>query len=100
MAWKSRDEILKAKYSITEEIYDKILKKQEGKCAICKCHQHYQRLSVDHSHKTGQVRGLLCMHCNRALGHMFDSPLRLRSAADYIDRALKAWREVNESKIS
>ena len=94
MAWKTRAEHLAQNYSITEEIYDKIFQHQNGKCAICGCHQRYQRLSVDHDHQTGQVRGLLCMHCNRALGHMFDSALRLRNAAEYIERAKQAWNEV------
>lgn len=94
MAFPSRDQQLQKKYGITEEIYEKILKAQNGRCAICKCQQHYQRLAVDHDHKTGQVRGLLCVQCNRGLGRFFDSELRLRNAADYIARAQKAWNEV------
>lgn len=40
---------------------------QEGKCAICKRHESEfkRRLSVDHNHKTGKVRGLLCFQCNK-----------------------------------
>jgi hypothetical protein len=79
------DAALKKKYGITKEQHDELLRNQGGVCAICKCHQRYQSLAVDHDHKTGHVRGLLCMQCNRGLGRFFDSPLRLRNAADYIE---------------
>jgi NMD protein affecting ribosome stability and mRNA decay len=91
---ESRDDRLQRQYSITEETYNAILKKQDGRCAICKCHQHYQRLAVDHDHKTGMVRGLLCVHCNRGLGRFFDSALRLRNAAAYIEKANETWAKV------
>ena len=94
MAFPSRAVQLQSKYGITEEIYEKILATQKGVCAICGNHQRYKRLAVDHSHKTGQVRGLLCENCNRGIGRFFDSPFRLRKAADYLDRAERAWKEV------
>lgn len=43
-------------------------------------------LSVDHCHKTGVNRGLLCSSCNIGLGYFKDSPETLRSAADYLDK--------------
>jgi hypothetical protein len=46
------------------------------------------RLTIDHDHKTGAFRGLLCEACNRAIGFMSDDPARLRAAADYLERAL------------
>lgn len=82
------------KYAITEVQYDEIFKRQQGRCAICKCQQHFQRLAVDHDHRTGMVRGLLCVQCNRGLGRFFDSPVRLRTAAEYIEKANKVWDEV------
>lgn len=81
--WKT----LKEKYGITEADYSKMLALQHEKCAICKCYQRYQRLSVDHDHKTGMVRGLLCVQCNRGIGRFFDSPIRLRRAAEYLEQA-------------
>lgn len=95
---ESRDERLKRQYSITEEQYEAIFKKQDGRCAICFCRQHYQRLSVDHDHKTGMVRGLLCTNCNRGLGRFFDSALRLQNAAAYITKAQETWARVNGVK--
>ena len=86
MVW-SRASNLAKKYGITEQQYDDLLKAQHGVCAICGRHQHYQRLSVDHDHKTGRVRGLLCMQCNRGIGRFFDSPIRLRSAAEYLENS-------------
>lgn len=44
--------------------YDKMLAAQGGKCAICKRPPKSRRLAVDHDHKTGKVRGLLCFRCN------------------------------------
>ena len=82
----ARNTKLKATYGITEDDYQQMLLRQHNVCAICFRHQHYQRLAVDHDHKTGKVRGLLCSHCNRGLGHYFDSPRRLRSAADYLEK--------------
>ena len=95
---ESRNDRLQRQYSITEEQYNKILEKQNGRCAICNCQQHYQRLAVDHDHKTGMVRGLLCVHCNRGLGRFFDSGLRLRNAAAYIEKAQETWKRV-QAKI-
>ena len=94
MAFPSRDAQLRAKYSITEEIYEKILVTQKGVCAICGNHQRYKRLAVDHSHKTGQVRGLLCENCNRGLGRFFDSTFRLRNAANYLEFKLPVTASV------
>ena len=94
-AYESKDAYLKAKYAITEEQYWAIYQKQGGKCGICHCHQRYKCLAVDHDHKTGMVRGLLCEQCNRGLGRFFDSALRLRAAADYVERAQATWDRVS-----
>lgn len=56
------------KYGITIEDYDQLLNKQGGTCAICGIVPTNKRLDVDHCHKTGMIRGLLCNICNMALG--------------------------------
>jgi hypothetical protein len=58
---------LKRLYGISKEGYEEILRRQRGKCAICK-KAYARRLQVDHDHETGKVRGLICYRCNTALG--------------------------------
>ena len=62
-------------YGITYIDYLAMYEEQEGCCAICKKPSpHKERdLSVDHCHESGKVRGLLCLHCNTALGHFKDN---------------------------
>ncbi|WP_432421584.1 endonuclease VII domain-containing protein [Nocardia brasiliensis] len=80
-------------YGLTVEDYDRMWNEQDGKCAICRRpQQRYAdgrliELSVDHCHKTGRVRGLLCSGCNRALGYMDDNPDWLSAASDYLRAA-------------
>lgn len=100
MAFPSRAQQLESKYQITEAIYAEMLLRQNGVCAICRCHQRYKRLAVDHDHKTGQVRGLLCEQCNHGLGRFFDSPFRLRNAAAYLEKAKAAWDKVMKNDNS
>lgn len=59
-------------------------KAQEGVCAICKRKPSVRRLDVDHNHKTGKVRGLLCNQCNSSLGMMGESVERLQVAIAYL----------------
>ena len=67
---------LKNKYGMTPEDYDRIFSAQKGKCAICltddylKKNRHY---NIDHDHKTGKVRGLLCNKCNQNIGIIEDN---------------------------
>jgi hypothetical protein len=79
---------VKAKYGISIEQYETMLKVQGGGCAICgeQC-KTGKALAVDHCHKTGVVRGLLCGRCNKGLGLFGDRPGLLRKAADYLNGA-------------
>jgi hypothetical protein len=79
---------LKFNYGITRDEYDKIFLSQNGKCAICESSfcPTGKRFAVDHDHKTGKIRGLLCQPCNTSLGQMKDSPELLRKAADYLEK--------------
>ena len=59
----------------------KHLKMTSKECAIC---DSVEPLVVDHDHKTGVIRGMLCHHCNRGLGHFKDDPSLLEMAANYL----------------
>lgn len=76
-------------FGITMEQRAKMFHEQQGKCAICKRDESkfVKSLAVDHDHKTGIVRGLLCGSCNRALGYFQESEENLREAIEYLSRA-------------
>ena len=81
------------KRGIAEDKYLELMNMQNYKCAICsKEETHLGRsgevipLAVDHCHKTGVVRGLLCTHCNLALGQLKDNSITLRRAALYLEK--------------
>jgi hypothetical protein len=87
-----KDEDLRLLYGITIQDYERMLREQNKVCAICKSKERIfshvskkpQRLSVDHDHGTGKVRGLLCSRCNKALGLFFDDTALLTAATAYL----------------
>ena|ERR1700730_4342225 len=76
---------LKRQYGISLEEYERLLALQNGACAICR-RKSKRMLCVDHCHKTGRVRGLLCVRCNTGLGLYKDDPSLMRRGADYLER--------------
>lgn len=84
------DQQLRRKYGISIADYEAMLEAQGGGCAICSGtsagRKGHNRMHVDHDHDTGQVRGLLCHHCNTALGLVKDNADTLRRMADYLER--------------
>lgn len=83
----SRKAALRRHYGLSIEEYNAMEESQKGKCLICK-RKPKSRLHVDHCHKTGRVRGLLCAPCNTAIGKMRDCPKILRSAIEYLESKL------------
>jgi hypothetical protein len=88
-----RKRVLRSRYGMTPEEYDAMLKTQNGVCAICSQPETTKHkkgtaksLSVDHDHKTGKRRDLLCHNCNCGLGRFMDDPIRLENAAAYLRR--------------
>lgn len=72
-------------YGLGQEGYDALNLLQGGKCAICRKRQLDRAIAVDHDHKTGAVRGLLCKRCNHdLLGAAFDSLAILEAAVRYL----------------
>jgi hypothetical protein len=57
------------------------LRSSVTQCVICGSEE---KLVVDHDHQAGKIRGMLCNHCNRGLGHFRDDPLLLEFAAQYL----------------
>lgn len=82
---------LKKHYGLTAKEYEALLESHGGKCAICGQPETQAirgktlRLSVDHCHAKGHVRGLLCSNCNSGLGRFKDDPAALRRAAAYLE---------------
>lgn len=83
-----RNSQLKRDYNITLEQYDLMLEKQNYSCLICNSHVDTQKkeLSVDHCHKTGTIRGLLCKSCNTGLGNFKDDVNIMKKAIEYLER--------------
>ena len=87
---------LKYRYGISLKEYEEMVTAQNGVCKICKeegfpsstglrGNVQSRNLVVDHCHKTGAIRGLLCNMCNWGLGKFRDNSDNLRMAADYLD---------------
>jgi hypothetical protein len=77
---------IQVRFGIDAAEYDRILRKQGGRCGICRGVPRTVRLAVDHDHKTEAVRGLLCSRCNHdLLGAAHDSIDILRQAVAYLE---------------
>lgn len=89
-ALSQRRKWLKKLYGITPEQFDALWRKQRRRCAICRAKvtdKNKRAFDVDHNHKTGKVRGILCSRCNRGLGAFLDSPRLLNKAVQYLNAA-------------
>lgn len=85
--------VLKEKYGMTLDDYKFLHDEQEGKCKLCNSYKELladrtDQLVVDHCHSSGKVRGLLCQHCNMALGLFKDSINTLTNALEYLKNGL------------
>lgn len=87
---KLRAYTLKRHYRITNKQYHQLLKRQNNHCAICKkLPRKRKHLGVDHDHKTGKIRGLLCENCNKALGMLYEDIKILKQTIKY----LQYWKK-------
>jgi hypothetical protein len=79
---------LRRKYNLTPQEVDRMQDEQGNACRLCEVpFSERKPPNVDHCHKTGRVRGLLCTACNTALGKFKDDPALLRKAALYVEGA-------------
>jgi hypothetical protein len=74
-------------YDLSVVEHRNLFAQQNGVCAICR-EASDRGLYVDHCHRTGRVRALLCHHCNSAIGFLRESPLLARAAAMYLEQQL------------
>ena len=83
---KNRNDHYKRTYGISLDDYNKMFNDQSGCCLGCKKHQSELKraLSIDHDHKTGEIRGLLCHKCNVVLGLIFDDVTILSNLIKYL----------------
>jgi hypothetical protein len=94
---QNREKRLMQRYSLGPGEYEQLFASQGGVCAICGNEPGKRRLCVDHSHTTGEVRGLLCSRCNAALG-MFDEQIKvLKSAIRYLKNP--PARCINQTRV-
>lgn len=78
---------LKIKFGLTLDAYRALFETQNGLCLICaKLQIGDKKLSVDHDHKTGKIRGLLCTNCNFLLGLAKDDLNILEAAINYLKK--------------
>jgi hypothetical protein len=79
---------LRIKYDITLDDYEEMLISQNNSCKICGSispnRKNVKYFHIDHDHKTGEIRGLLCHECNTGIGKLKDDPTLLRKAASYL----------------
>lgn len=73
---------LKNKYNMSLEEWDKLYEEQDGKCFLC---LEVKPLCVDHCHKTGKIRHLLCRQCNAALGMLKENKNTVKRILNYLD---------------
>jgi len=85
---EKREESRVKSYGLTLEDYDDLFESQGGGCAICGSKSpktpRNGRFCIDHNHETGEIRGLLCAPCNRALGLFGDDPKTINRAVQYL----------------
>lgn len=85
----NRNYMYKRRYGIDLLEYSKMLDIQEGKCSICGRTDpgsiQHKHLYVDHDHRTGNIRGLLCFRCNSGLGYFKDDPKLFIKAFMYLN---------------
>jgi recombination endonuclease VII len=85
-----------ARYGLSIEAHDSLLATQNNCCAICEG-RFTKPPHVDHCHKTGEVRGLLCSNCNTGIGNLRDDPALLRKALEYLTK-LRVVRVAQKEK--
>lgn len=82
---QKKADMLMRRYGLTPEQVRVMLEKQNHMCAIC--NNPFGLQNIDHCHKTGKVRGVLCVNCNRGLGAFGDNIQNMEKALEYLKHA-------------
>jgi hypothetical protein len=88
--YRNKDKVkvsnLKNKYNLTLDQYNKMLSDQNNSCKVCNTHESKltRKLSVDHCHTTGKVRGMLCSACNTSLGQLKEDTKIMQKLIEYV----------------
>ena len=96
---------IKSRFGMDKEEYNKRLNQQDHKCAICsltieELNDGKKRFSVDHSHLSGKIRGLLCNSCNVALGLFKDNKDLLLAAVEYLDKNARKIYQKEQTNLT
>lgn len=83
-ASRYKEHNLKMKYGITPKDRAEILKFQEHKCALCGCYLSDKKCAIDHDHKTGRIRGIVCRRCNMFLIPLVETTNLFEKAVKYV----------------
>jgi hypothetical protein len=85
---KRKGYVLKTRYGITQEDWERLFDEQGRVCGICSssAHSDHRDWHTDHDHATGEVRGILCARCNHLLGHARDNVTTLSNAIEYLKK--------------
>lgn len=76
-----------ALYGLSEEDWETLLVEQNDRCAICRrTFTELRPPKIDHDHRTGACRGLLCNGCNLRLGYLHDDADWVAEAHNYYCR--------------
>ena len=84
---KIKEKIACKKYNITPRQHQKLMAINE--CQICFKHIEGRDKNIDHCHKTGEIRGVLCSHCNTSLGGFNDDLTIINKAIQYLEKENK-----------
>lgn len=86
-AKRKKARALRLNYGLRFEEFQDLIEKQGGACAVCgRADWNGKAPHVDHDHLTGNIRGILCVSCNFAVGHVHDDPKIAQALSDYLKK--------------